>query len=113
MAVSDDRADHNRAFLLVFLILRAQNKDTHAVQLKLNEIIASLNGANNRLIDIENKSEQEIGQIHRKYETVAEHLQRDAVTLATETISVIELAEEITHERGRSCRVRLDCSIKP
>ena len=40
-------------FLMVFLIQRAQNKDALAIQLKLNEIVASLQGASNRLIDIE------------------------------------------------------------
>src|ERR1700760_588713 len=45
-------------FILVFFILRAQNKDTKAIQLKLNEIIGALSGANNSLIDIENQSEE-------------------------------------------------------
>ena len=40
-------------FLMVFLIQRAQNKESRVVQLKLNEIVAALNGASNRLIDVE------------------------------------------------------------
>lgn len=47
-------------FLMVFLIQRMQNKDSHAVHLKLNELIASLKGPSNRLIDIEDLTEKEL-----------------------------------------------------
>lgn len=59
-------------FLMVFLIQRAQNKESLAVQLKLNEIVAALEGASNRLIDIENLSEAELSVIHRHYHTLAQ-----------------------------------------
>ena len=47
-------------FLMVFLIQRMQNKDSHAIHLKLNELIASLNGPSNRLIDVEDLTEEEL-----------------------------------------------------
>src|SRR5881275_771066 len=47
-------------FLMVFLIQRAQNKDALALQLKLNEIVAALDGASNRLIDVESLDEKEL-----------------------------------------------------
>ncbi|MBX9785315.1 MAG: low affinity iron permease family protein [Chitinophagaceae bacterium] len=47
-------------FLMVFLILRMQNKDSHALHLKLNGLIASLKGPSNRLIDVEDLSEKEL-----------------------------------------------------
>jgi len=47
-------------FLMVFLIQRTQNKDSHAIHLKLNELIASLNGPSNRLIDVEDLTEDEL-----------------------------------------------------
>ncbi len=47
-------------FLMVFLIQRTQNKDSQAIHLKLNELIASLNGPSNRLIDVENLNEEEL-----------------------------------------------------
>src|SRR5215210_731070 len=47
-------------FLMVFLIQRAQNKDALAIHLKLNEIVAALEGASNRLIDVEDLTEDEI-----------------------------------------------------
>src|SRR4030095_15017285 len=47
-------------FLMVFLIQRTQNKDALAIHLKLNEIVAALDGASNRLIDVEDLTEAEI-----------------------------------------------------
>ena len=58
-------------FLMVFLIQRAQNKDALAIQLKLNEIVASLKGASNRLIDIEGLSERELETLHQYYQQLA------------------------------------------
>lgn len=54
-------------FLMVFLIQRAQNKESLAVQLKLDEIVASLEGASNRLIDVEDLSEQEVESLRKQY----------------------------------------------
>jgi len=50
-------------FLMVFLIQRSQNKDSLAIHLKLNEIVAAMQGASNRLIDVEDLSEKELGQL--------------------------------------------------
>jgi low affinity Fe/Cu permease len=54
-------------FLMVFLIQRAQNKDSQAIHLKLNEIVAALEGASNRLVDVEDLSEAELRTLHRFY----------------------------------------------
>lgn len=58
-------------FLMVFLIQRAQNKDSRAMQLKLNEIVAALEGASNRLINVEDLSEDEIRVLARHYAEIA------------------------------------------
>ena len=58
-------------FLMVFLIQRSQNKDTLAIQLKLNEIIAAHGGASNHLIDIESLSEEEVRRLHARYARLA------------------------------------------
>ncbi|MDR6923658.1 low affinity iron permease family protein [Chryseobacterium sp. 2987] len=55
-------------FLMVFLIQKAQNKDSKAIQIKLNELIASYENASNRLVDIEDLSEDELDQLHKFYE---------------------------------------------
>src|ERR687897_271444 len=54
-------------FLMVFLIQRSQNKDSLALHLKLNEIVAAMKGASNRLIDVEDLSESEVRLLHRHY----------------------------------------------
>ncbi len=54
-------------FLMVFVIQQSQNKDTMAIQLKLNELIAAIEKADNRLIDIEDLTEDEIEVIKKKY----------------------------------------------
>ena len=59
-------------FLMVFLIQRSQNKDSMAVQLKLNELVAAVHGASNRLIDIEGLSEEDLETIHRHYQGLAD-----------------------------------------
>ena len=58
-------------FLMVFLIQRTQNKDALAVQLKLNELVAAVHGASNRLIDVEDLSEHELEVLHRFYRRLA------------------------------------------
>jgi low affinity Fe/Cu permease len=54
-------------FLMVFLIQRAQNKDSHAIHLKLNELVAAMKGASNRLINVEGLTEEEIRILHAHY----------------------------------------------
>jgi low affinity Fe/Cu permease len=58
-------------FLMVFLIQRAQNKEALSLQLKLNEIVAALKGASNRLVDIEALSERELETLHSHYQRLA------------------------------------------
>jgi low affinity Fe/Cu permease len=64
-------------FLMVFLIQRFQNKDAHALHLKLNEIVAVLQGASNRLINVEDLSEAEVTALHRHYQTLVVMAKRD------------------------------------
>ena len=64
-------------FLMVFLIQRTQNKDSLAIQLKLNEVVAALGGASNRLIDIEDLNEDELILLHEHFRTLAEIAKRD------------------------------------
>ena len=59
-------------FLMVFLIQRAQNKEALAVQLKLNELVAAVEGASNRLISVEDLSEQELELLHKHYQRLAQ-----------------------------------------
>jgi low affinity Fe/Cu permease len=54
-------------FLMVFLIQRSQNKDSRALHLKLNELLAALEGASNRLLNVEDLSEEQLQTLHRHY----------------------------------------------
>ena len=62
-------------FLMVFLIQRAQNKESLALQLKLDEIVASLEGASNRLINVEDLSEDEVENLRKHYQELGDLLQ--------------------------------------
>jgi low affinity Fe/Cu permease len=64
-------------FLMVFLIQRTQNKDSLAVQLKLNEIVSALEGASNRLVNVEDLSEDELATLHQHYRALAEMSRKD------------------------------------
>jgi low affinity Fe/Cu permease len=58
-------------FLMVFLIQRSQNKDALAIHLKLNELVAALEGASNRLIDVESLSEHELRTLQKHFAKLA------------------------------------------
>lgn len=59
-------------FLMVFLIQRAQNKDSKALHMKLNELIASIEGPSNRLVNVEDIPEDELEILHKYYSKLAE-----------------------------------------
>ncbi len=69
-------------FLMVFVIQHSQNKDTIAIQLKLNELIASTKGASNRLIDVEDLSDRDLEHIKAFYVRLAARA-RDEVDIGT------------------------------
>ena len=57
---------------MVFVIQKAQNRDSISIQLKLNELIAATNGASNRLVAVESLNEEELDILSKHYETLAE-----------------------------------------
>jgi low affinity Fe/Cu permease len=67
-------------FLMVFLIQHTQNKDARAIQLKLNEILAALEGASNRLISIETLSDAELDRLQTAFEQLAARVRDEAGT---------------------------------
>jgi low affinity Fe/Cu permease len=77
-------------FLMVFLIQRTQNKDGLAIQLKLNELVAAVEGASNRLIDIEDLSERELQVLHLHYRRLAEMARQDAHIEASHSVQQAE-----------------------
>src|SRR5262249_31118235 len=73
-------------FLMVFLIQRTQNKESLALQLKLNEILAALEGASNRLINIEDLSEEEIRKLHDRYQKLVKQVRKEGDLCGHHTI---------------------------
>lgn len=86
-------------FLMVFLIQRTQNKEALAIHLKLNEIVAALDGASNRLIEAESFSEEELDTLRSHYKELAALARKDA--RVTESHSVEEARHRHGAKRGR------------
>lgn len=82
-------------FLMVFLIQRAQNKDAIAIHLKLNEIVAAMEGASNRLIDVEDLSEADIAALRNYYKELIELARKD------ENLTMTHSIEEARSSHGR------------
>jgi len=83
-------------FLMVFLIQRSQNKDSLAIQLKLNELVAALQGASNRLIDVEDLTEEELNILHSHFTKLAAMAKKDLNLTMSHSI---EEAEERHHRK--------------
>ncbi len=64
-------------FLMVFIIQKSQNKDSKAIQLKLNELIAASRHASNRMVDIEDLSEAELDVLHKFYQKLSDMAETD------------------------------------
>src|SRR5919109_4151501 len=60
-------------FLMVFLIQNTQNRDNHALHLKIDELLRALDAADTRLVDLEERSEQELEKLHERYKALALH----------------------------------------
>jgi len=85
-------------FLMVFLIQRAQNKDALAIQMKLNELVAAIEGASNRLIDVESLSERDLDVLRTHYTRLGELAARDADPARSHSVEEAERR----HERKRA-----------
>jgi low affinity Fe/Cu permease len=89
-------------FLMVFLIQRTQNKDGLAIQLKLNELVAAIEGANNRLIDVEDLSEDELRILRKHYEKLADMAQNEEPVDATHSLAEAEQRHHHKRTKRRS-----------
>ena len=64
-------------FLMVFLIQNTQNRDTQAMQIKLDELIRVVEGAHNALLDLEELDEESLDKFRDRYEALAEAARKD------------------------------------
>ena len=63
-------------FLMVFLIQHAQNRDTIAIQLKLNELLRSVKGARNEFVDLEEMTDDELQRVREEFRRMYMHLHK-------------------------------------
>ena len=79
-------------FLMVFVIQQSQNKDTVALHMKLNELIAATKGASNRLIDVEDLTPEELETLKKFYIKLSDLAEKEDDISCTHTI---EEAQEL------------------
>ncbi|AZA81827.1 low affinity iron permease family protein [Chryseobacterium lactis] len=85
-------------FLMVFLIQKAQNKDSKAIQIKLNELLAAHEKASNRIVDIEDLTEVELDQLHHYYEQLAQLAKKDLDIHTSHSIDAAQRNQDYKHE---------------
>lgn len=85
-------------FLMVFLIQKSQNKDSKAIQLKLNELIAASRLSSNRMVDIEDLTEEELDELHKYYSKLSDLAEGDKDIHKSHSI---DAAEEL-HQRKQN-----------
>lgn len=99
-------------FLMVFLIQRAQNKDALAVQLKLNEIVAAMDGASNRLIAVEDLSEQELKVLRIHFQRLAEMAKHEASVTVSHSVEEAEARHILKRDRRKKTGEKIAAAIK-
>jgi low affinity Fe/Cu permease len=77
-------------FLMVFLIQKSQNKDSKAIHMKLNELIASHQGTSNRMVNIEDLSEDELDRLSKFYIQLSELAEKEDDITCTHSIDAAE-----------------------
>ena len=85
-------------FLMVFVIQQSQNKDSLAVQLKLNELIAATKTASNRLISIEDLTEEELEVLKKFYSHIAKIAKDNKDIFSTHSIDEANLIDSLKRE---------------
>ena len=86
-------------FLMVFLIQRQQNKDSLAIHLKLNELVAAMEGASNRLINVEDLTEEEVRILHQHFCKLVELAKKDEDFRESHSIEDAEADHKRKYER--------------
>jgi low affinity Fe/Cu permease len=85
----------------VFLIQRSQNKDAMAIQLKLNELVAAIDGASNRLIDVEDLDEEELKLLHQYYAALVAMARKDRTLTRSHSVEEAEARHALKQQGSR------------
>ena len=84
--------------LMVFLIQKSQNKDSLAIQLKLNELVAAHELASNRLVNVEGMTEEELKVIQKYYSKLSEFAKSQDSLTQSHSIDEVHIEHEIKKE---------------
>lgn len=95
-------------FLMVFLIQKTQNKDSKAIQLKLNELIAASELTSNRMVDIEELTEEDLDRLRKYYSKLSELAQDEGDIHLSHSID----AAEMLHQRKGNRLTKLHADQK-
>jgi low affinity Fe/Cu permease len=95
-------------FLMVFLIQKSQNKDSKAIHLKLNEILASHEGSSNRMVDIEDLTEEELDQLHKFYVKLSDLAEKEDDLTCTHSIDAAEENQKRKSNRQQPTKSRAE-----
>jgi len=91
-------------FLMVFIIQQSQNKDTMALQLKLNELIAASSKASNRLIDVEDLTQEELHRLKQFYCELGELAEQDKDLFSSHSVEEAKEIQEHKKENQRELK---------
>src|SRR5258706_4734226 len=84
-------------FLMVFLIQRSQNKDSLAIHIKLNEIVAVMEGASNRIIDAESLSEDELRILEKYYSELSKLAEKEGKLTVSHSVEEARARHSAKH----------------
>lgn len=96
-------------FLMVFLIQKTQNKDSLAMQIKLNELLAVNRKASNRLLNVEDLTEDELHALHRFFGQLAEKAKSE---ISLSQSHSVEEAEDLHDEKVEALKERISSRNK-
>ena len=85
-------------FLMVFLIQKSQNKDSLAIQLKLNELVAAHEFASNRLLNVENMTEDKLKVIHKYYSKLSDFTKKEETMQQSHSIDEVHEKHDFKKE---------------
>lgn len=94
-------------FLMVFLIQKSQNKDSLAIQLKLNELVAANEFASNRLVNVENMTEEELKVIQKYYGKLSEFTKQEENLQQSHSIDEAHELHDLKKEMEKEIETRL------
>ena len=100
-------------FLMVFLIQKAQNKDSLAIQLKLNELVAAHEFASNRLVNVENMSEEDLKVIQKFYSSLSKMTRKEESLQQSHSIDEAANLDRIKKDREEGIIDDLEGKARP